>query len=494
MAKIIRDLSQLVMTRQQARTDELTGLANRRALLEALDQVAAHHSGGSLLLIDLDRFKDVNDRHGHAVGDQLLCGISRRLQAVTPADGLLVRLGGDEFAVLLVSARPSEAAAVAATIVATVEAVRAVDGLPVDVGASVGVANDLSGHDGGAGSLGSGEMLRRADVAMYVAKQSRSGFSVYDTALDGLARDRALLLEELRMVVAGLPDAASSEQIVVDYQAQLDACSLRVVGVEALVRWNHPRLGTLAPAEFLDIAEEQGLMRGLTAHVLARAAAQAMRWQPEAGELRVAVNLSTSSLADPHLLDDLDFALFESGLAPSALTVEITETTLMSDPELSLETVRQIVSRGVGVSIDDYGTGYSSLAYLNDLPATELKLDRTLTVRLTTDERTTAIVAGTIELAHRLGLRVVAEGVEDEATLCALQGLGCDEVQGYLFGRPSATPLLDRSALASGDSPPDAATHEIAEPDAHPRPAPYDGSTAQRVLSPADAAGVPQAS
>jgi len=317
------------------------------------------------------------------------------------------------------------------------------------------------------------ELLRRADVAMYRAKTSGEAVRVYDPQDDHASQERARLLEELRAALAGdthesdgsdgpgqsiglgesaTAEAAGSTQIVVHYQPQIDLRTGLVVGVEALVRWRHPRLGLLAPAAFLDLAEEHGLVGAITTRVLRTAAADAARWHAAGHRLRVAVNLSTSCLVNPALLPLLDVVLAETGLDPDLLVMEVTETTLMSDPDRALETAHGIRQRGVQLSIDDYGTGYSSLAYLGSLPATELKLDRAFTVRLTHDAATAAIVASTVDLAHRLGLRLLAEGVEDEATLAALAAAGCDESQGYFHARPEPAAAVSRRLVAATQS------------------------------------------
>lgn len=442
-AKIIRDLSQLAQSRQEARTDALTGTANRRALVTHLNEVVASPSGVCLLVIDLDRFKDVNDQHGHSAGDQLLCEISERLEALLPPQALLARLGGDEFAMLLESGRLADGRQLAAEVLEVISSPIEVDGRQLRIGASVGIAAVNSDPDVPFDEIEGDELLRRADVAMYVAKQSGSGHSVYHAGADAAARERLQRLEELKTILADSASRELREQLVVHYQAQLNADTREIIGAEALVRWQHPRLGMLGPDAFLDLAEENGLMGRLTARVINEACGQAARWREAGRPIRIAVNLSTSSLTDLNLLPTIDGALADNDLDPGALTLEITETTIMADREWCLDTTREIAARGIAVSIDDYGTGYSSLAYLSDFPAAELKLDRTLTARITGDKRTAAVVAGTIELAHRLDLRLVAEGVEDEATLTALRALNCDEVQGYLFGKPGPAHLLD---------------------------------------------------
>ncbi len=430
LIQLVRSLAGLAQSQREARTDDLTGIANRRGLSAALEVAADSDEETALLVIDLDHFKDVNDRHGHGVGDEVLQAVAHRLLTALPGRSLLGRLGGDEFAVVLPGATASEAMTIGC-------AAAELSAQPVEtsagrmaLGASVGVATtELDGH-------GNGELMRRADSAMYVAKRAGGGLSVYDGDADRRAQLERQRLEELRIVLG--PDASDHDrrQLVVHFQPQLDVRTGTVVGAEALVRWQHPELGLLYPDTFLDLVERNGGMAALTSHVLHEAAAEAVRWSLAGHHLRVSVNLSTSSLNGPELVTLVDRVTARTGIDYSRLVLEVTETTLMSDPGLALQVVRAIAARGIGISIDDYGTGYSSLAYLNDLPAVELKLDRSFTARLTRDPRTASIVAGTIDLAHSLGLRLIAEGVEDEATLAALTGLGCDETQGYLHARP----------------------------------------------------------
>ena len=261
---------------------------------------------------------------------------------------------------------------------------------------------------------------------------------VYDEQVAEVLREEARRVEELRVLLDS-PDAVRgvrAGELVTHYQPQVDLRTGRVLGVEALVRWEHPRLGLVGPGAFLDLVEEHGLMSRLTATVLEQAARQSVRWREAGMPLRVSVNLSATCLGDPQLLPLLDDVLAATTMRARDLVLEVTETSLMADPTSALEQMREIARRGIGISIDDYGTGYSSLGYLNDLPATELKIDRSFIDRLGTDPRTAAIVAGTVTLGHHLGLRLVAEGVEDEATLAAVRELGCDEVQGYVHSRP----------------------------------------------------------
>lgn len=426
--RLVRDLAQLATVRQEARTDPLTGVANRRALVEHVRAVAADPRG-ALLVIDLDRFKEVNDRFGHAVGDGVIRAAAARLAGTVGSRGLVARLGGDEFAVALVDADADAAVALGRDLRRELTRPIGVEGRVVRLEASVGVATTAVGARAASG------LLRCADAAMYDAKAAGGGVRLYDRESDARARDERDRVDALRRAldVDGHP---RDGRITTHFQPQVDAADGRVVGAEALVRWEHPEHGVLPPSAFLALAEEHGLMGRLTRRVLDQATHAAADWADQGCAVRVAVNLSTSSLGEPGLLEVVDDALARSGLAPGALVLEITETTLMDDPDRAVEVTHRLANRGIGLSIDDYGTGYSSLAYLNDLPAEELKLDRSFTARALADPRTRAIVSGTVELAHHLGLRLVAEGVEDRETEELLRALGCDRVQGYLHGRP----------------------------------------------------------
>jgi diguanylate cyclase len=420
----VRDLADHDRARRQAGTDDLTGLANRRTFTARL---AATAGTRAVLLLDLDRFKEVNDQHGHAVGDELLSRIAGELQRTLPAHAHLARLGGDEFAVILTGTGPEDAVAVGHELLAAVTAVELVVGTAAahQVGVSVGVAVS-SGSDQVTGT----ELLRRADTAMYAAKNSGLGVALHDDAADRAWRERVVLSDELHAALA----VEDTDEFEVHYQPQVDADDT-VAGVEALVRWRHPRLGLLAPGAFLEVLEERGLMPALTVLVARRAVADLTRWRAAGHDLRLSINTSSTYLSDPDLLRLLD-EITSGGADPADIVVEVTETSLMNDPDRALTTCREISARGFGLSIDDFGTGYSSLAYLANLPAVELKIDRAFTSRALADDRIAAIVAGTVELAHHLGLRVVAEGVEDPVTLDLVRRLGCDETQGYLHSRP----------------------------------------------------------
>jgi diguanylate cyclase (GGDEF)-like protein len=449
--QLVQDLSNLAQSRREAMTDELTGIPNRRALLAALDEALQSANSTTLLIIDLDRFKLINDRYGHEAGDEVLRHLAQAFSVHVPDGGILARLGGDEFAVLLVDVDLDRSTEVAHELAAAAAPLSDVKGRLLQVGASVGVATVVGPEVEG------GELLRRADAAMYRAKTSGDGVRRYDPAVDALAQEQLGLVEELHLALQG--PAINLEQIVVYFQPQLDTRSGRVVGAEALVRWEHPRRGLLAPDIFIHLAEENELMASLTARVMREAVLQAACWREVGYRLRVAVNLSASGLSHLSLLPLIDEVL-ATGMAPADLVLEVTETSLMKDPVEGLAAMHRIAARGVGISIDDYGTGYSSLSYMNDLPATELKIDRSFTARTTSDPRTAAIVAGTVELAHRLGMRLIAEGVEDEATLIAMSQLGCDETQGYLHSRPLPAHLFigwlqARTAAAAADAQPE---------------------------------------
>ena len=425
-ALAFREVNLLGDSRRQAVTDDLTGLANRRLLMERLAAALAGQNGRKvgLLLIDLDRFKEVNDALGHAVGDELLRRLGPRLAARARPQDTVARLGGDEFAVLLDPMPDSSYAEEAAKLVqdALAEPIQ-LDGLEVRIGASIGIA---VGPDHGADA---GELLRSADVAMYEAKGRRIGHRLYDPILDGSGRDRLRTVAELR---AALVDGG----LDVYYQPKLRLDTGAVDGIEALVRWQHPTRGLLLPGAFLPIAEQANLMRPLTLTILDRALADCAAWRAAGDDAGVAVNVSASGIVDPLLAGYVDRLLQRHGLPGSALQIEITETALADDADSARSVLAALRALGVGLAIDDYGAGYSSLAYLRDLSVDELKLDRSFVTGLADDATERAIVRSTVDLAHALGLRMVAEGVESEADWHELRELGCDLVQGYYIARP----------------------------------------------------------
>lgn len=441
MLHLIRMLALLATSRREAYTDELTGIANRRALSRAIAEVEAGGKDASLLSIDLDRFKDVNDRHGHGAGDEVLLALAARMRYASSVGSLLARQGGDEFALLLVGATSRTGFEVARALVAACREPVPTRAGAVALSVSVGVA---STEDGGRVS---GELLRRSDAAMYVAKQARDGVAVFDADTDARAAAERDKLDELRVILS--PDATAGDraQVVVHYQPQVDVATGRVVGAEALVRWMHPVRGLVPPGEFLELVERWRMMSALTSLVMGEAVREATRWRAAGLDLRLSVNISASSLGHPDLISGVARILEQSGLSSSALCLEVTESALMDDPEQAMDAMVSLARTGIDISIDDYGTGYSSLSYLVDLPASELKLDRSFTKRVLDDDRTGAVVVSTIELAGRLGLRVVAEGVEDAATLDFLRRSGCAVSQGYFHARPMDARSFLRWAL-----------------------------------------------
>ncbi|MEA2226415.1 MAG: diguanylate cyclase [Solirubrobacteraceae bacterium] len=419
--------------RRLAATDDLTGLPNRRHFDRRLRGAlgAARARGGSLalLLIDLDRFKELNDTLGHRAGDLVLAQIGPRLSTVLRAGDVLARLGGDEFAVLLPDAAGAEA--IGRRIGGALDERFTVDGIEVQIGASIGIAV-VPEHGADAETL-----LQRADIAMYQAKASQSGHAFYARERDRHSRERLALGGELR-------DAIGTEQLILHYQPKLDVATGEVHDVEALVRWQHPTRGLLAPGSFIALAEQTGAMPDLTRHVVDAALAQCASWRERGLDLGVAVNVSAATLLDAAWADDVDAALARHRVPPSRLRIEVTEDTVMVDPERALALLQRLAGRGVGVSLDDFGTGHSSLALLKHLPVDELKIDRTFIRDLLVDDADAAIVQTVVDLGRRLGLTVVAEGVEDAATLDRLAGAGVAVAQGFHIARPLPAAELEQ--------------------------------------------------
>jgi diguanylate cyclase (GGDEF)-like protein len=434
-----REVQQLAVSRTEARTDELTGLGNRRYLQENVGaQISKLERAGKLaiLLIDLDRFKEVNDSHGHSAGDALLVQVGERLSVYVRREDALVRLGGDEYAAMLLDVSVDEALDVAERMRVGLREAFIVGDIVINIDASIGIAMCPDS----ATTLGG--LLHCADTAMYEAKLNRLGSAVYDAGDDAGLDARRQLIKELRTAI-------DEGQLVLHYQPKLDLRTGQIAGVEALVRWNHPERGVLYPDTFIPSAERNGLMRTLTTCVLALALDQARQWRDSGLPTPVAVNVSASNLADPELPAQIKAMLQSRDLDGNALVIEVTETTLMNDTARALWVLHGLRALNIRISIDDYGTGYSSLARLRDLPISELKLDRSFVAALSFDPRTAAIVESTIQLAHSLGLTLVAEGIETAETLQLLTKMGCDVGQGFHLGRPIAaddlTPLLSRS-------------------------------------------------
>ena len=425
--------------------DTLTGLPNRAGLERRGRERIARGAPLSVLLIDLDGFKDVNDTLGHAGGDLLLALVGARFDTVLDEDDVLGRLGGDEFVVVLAGQGADGAHAAANRLRHTLAESFTVQGMTLDVDGSVGIATwspplgeRLLSEPPEATMT---ELLRQADVAMYVAKQSRRGTAAYEVAQDDKARRRLTFISELRR-------AMDSDELVVHFQPKICLPSGGPSGFEALVRWNHPERGLLPPAELIHTAEKTSLIDPLTTVVLDKALGAVRQWHDAGMHFAVSVNVSPHSLANPQLLHTVDRLLREYALDGRWLSLEITESALVVDEEGSLSALRQLKERGVTIAVDDFGTGYSCMSYLQQLPADELKIDRSLIDGLRASvplrpsghsvptDSALIIVRSTIELGHSLGLRVVAEGVETAETLATLTSVGCDEAQGYLIARP----------------------------------------------------------
>ncbi len=421
-----RQVQRLFDARRQAVTDELTGLGNRRFLFDSGKQRLLASAGThrpALVLIDLDNFREINDTLGHHAGDTLLREFARRLAARTADPDLLVRLGGDEFALLLTLGPEDDGRLIATRILDRLTQPLVIDGARVRIDASAGVAEHADMD------VEIPDLLRRADVALYAAKDAHSRVELYEPQLDEANRTRLETIQDLDAAIV-------NRQFVLHYQPKIDVDTGAVFGAEALVRWEHPTRGMLYPDAFLPVVEQSGLMNAVTRLVLESAVMQLAGWRKAGLALSVAVNLSASDLLDDSLAERVAGLLDTHGVPAGALELEITESVIMIDPKRACEVLEALRALGLRIAVDDYGTGYCALAYLRDLPVDELKIDRSFVASVTTDPRSAAIVRSTIELAHALGLKVVAEGIEDKPALDALTAFGCDYAQGYHFSRP----------------------------------------------------------
>ena len=431
----LRRLSEL--NRHQALHDDLTGLPNRACFGQQVEHAirVADQDGSQLavLLMDLDRFKEINDTLGHRYGDLLLIELSRRLQSVLRRSDTVARLGGDEFGILVrqLSAADDALDHALERLLAALEQPFLVDGLPLHVEASVGIARfPAHGRDVDA-------LLQRADVAMYVAKESGVPHALYTAEHDRHDTRSLTLLSEL-------PRAIREGELVLQYQPKLDIVTGQLAGLEALTSWQHPTRGLIGPGEFVPAAEKTGLIQPLTHYVLDRALGQVARWQSEGHRVDVAVNISMRNLHDTTLPEHVADLLRKWELPGDRLTVEITESAIISDPPRTTDIIRRLKALHVGVAIDDFGTGYTSLAYLARLAITQLKVDRSFVLNMGSDADAAAIVRSIITLGHDLDLEVVAEGVESKAIYEQLALLGCDAIQGFWLCRPLPPEELGR--------------------------------------------------
>jgi diguanylate cyclase (GGDEF)-like protein len=427
--------------RDQALHDPLTGLPNRLVLADHGHAVAvptqSELSGvkRTVLVVDIDRFKEVNDTLGYALGDLVLLEVARRLHGLGDPVEIVARLGGDEFAV--VASGVTEAVdpdGLATRLLAALSEAIEVGGVRLRLRASVGVAE--ADVDEAGASLGVPALLRRAEVAMYQAKADRRGIRRYSDDLERSSLSRLELAGELA-------DAIDKGEFRLDYQPKVDSLSRLVTGVEALVRWRHPTRGLLVPDAFIPLAEQTGMIRELTNWVLAKALSECSGWHRGGHFIPVAVNLSAATVHDPELMDAVTTAVSRSGLPPRSIELEITESAIMFDPEGALRSLESLVEYGVKLSLDDFGTGYSSLSYLQRLPVTAVKIDKSFVEPLLSDGTARAIVRSVVELAHGLGLSVIAEGVDSAAVMDQLTAIGCDALQGFYIANPMSPARLE---------------------------------------------------
>jgi diguanylate cyclase (GGDEF)-like protein len=435
--------------RHEAMHDALTGLPNRaylqRRLGTVLDDVAdGRTTSAAIMILDLDGFKEVNDTLGHQQGDLLLVEVGERLRMAVGPSGLVARLGGDEFAVLLEDADEDRATRVGRRVLRSLEHPIALEGMAVEVGGSLGLAL-APAHAGDPAGL-----LKRADVAMYDAKSSTRGLRVYDAELDSNDVSRLSLVAELRT-------ALNNGQVEVHVQPQARTASGDVRSVEALVRWQHPERGRISPDEFIPVAERSGLIGPLTTRVLDLSLAAVAGWRRKGVDLSIAVNLSSRSLLDADLVDEVSRLLRRHDVPPAQLTLEVTESSVMADPARATALLHELRGLGVRLSVDDFGTGYSSLSYLQRLPVDEVKIDRSFVTGLHDRAGDAAIVRAIVDLGRHLGLEVVAEGVEDQETWDLLAEMGCHIVQGWHLGKPmtpdALVPWLDERESRRHPSP-----------------------------------------
>jgi diguanylate cyclase (GGDEF)-like protein len=431
-AMLHRVRRQLHTQREQALHDSLhdplTGLANRALLLDRFEQSLRHgRRDGTmtgLLLLDLDRFKEVNDTLGHHYGDKLLTQIGPRLAAALREEDSVARLGGDEFAVLLPDiVSPAAAILVAERVRNALSEPFTIDALDLDVEVSIGVVvSGLHGDD-------APTLLQRADIAMYVAKKQNVGVFTYDPDIDSHSPEKLSLLSELRR-------ALDRHELVLHYQPKINLRTDEMCGVEALVRWQHPKQGLIPPDQFIPLAEHTGLIGPLTYYVLDAALGQVRKWADAGHRIPVAVNLSARNLLDEQLADKTQALLERHGLLADMLELEVTESAIMTEPVRAHASLAQLSALGIRIAIDDFGAGYTSLAQLKTLPVTELKVDRSFVTNMDTDSSNAVIVQSVIDLCHNLGLTAVAEGVETQSAMAALGREGCDFAQGYHMCRP----------------------------------------------------------
>ena len=416
-----------------AQYDPLTNLPNRNLLYERMEQalVSSRHESKplALILMDLDHFKEINDTIGHHAGDLLLQQVGLRLQGALRKTDTVARLGGDEFGVLLPGVDEEGANLAARQLLKALEPPFVIGELTMHARASIGIAFfPTHGED-------RDTLMRRADIAMYLAKQSANGYAVYSPEHDSYSPERLALIAELHRTI-------DNNQLFLAYQPKINLGTGTITGLEALARWQHPKIGLIPPDQFIPMAERTGFIKSLTLWGLKAALSQSRYWLQHGVGVPVSVNLSARILHDGGFPDRMEELLESYGIAPEQLELEITESVIMTDPAHALDILTRISRMGVGLSIDDFGTGYSSLAYLKKLPVNAVKIDKSFVIHMIKDQSDAQIVRSTIELAHNLGLKVIAEGIETREVWDRLVALGCDEGQGYYMSRPIGAPEM----------------------------------------------------
>jgi diguanylate cyclase (GGDEF)-like protein/PAS domain S-box-containing protein len=424
----IRDISdsfnQMLELQHMATHDHLTQLPNRKKLYEMVSCLVRDETRGfTLLLMDLDHFKAINDTLGHQFGDLLLLKIGNLITEWLSNSETIFRLGGDEFAVLIPNCTPIDGLSTAQVILANLDQPISIEEIILSIGASMGIVS-FPEHGKDIQTL-----LRRADVAMYSAKRLKSGYSIYNTEQDEKDPYRLLLMGDLRAAI-------ERNELYLVYQPKAELKTNAILSVEALLRWKHPSLGLIPPSDFIPIAEQIGLINSITTWVLHEALKQSKQWEAENIHIEIAVNLSARNLQDAELPVRLKALLQQNEVSPEKITLEITESFIMADPVRAKEVLMEIHDMGINLSIDDFGTGYSSLAYLKTLPVNTIKIDKSFVADMANDATDSMIVRSIIFLAHNLGLKVVAEGVEDRQSWDMLEAYGCDIIQGYYLQRP----------------------------------------------------------
>jgi diguanylate cyclase (GGDEF)-like protein len=412
----------------QAMFDGLTNLPNRALFSDRLQQAIfigrREQQPFALIALDLNRFKEINDTLGHHAGDAVLKQVAERLRGTLRESDTVARMGGDEFNILLPTVGHRDGACtVAAKIVGVLLPPMHVSGQQLEIAGSLGIAL-FPLHGEKADSL-----MRHADAAMYTAKRTQNHFKVYDAEVDQQADDRVALRNDLRRAISG-------DELVLHYQPKIDMESNCVTGAEALVRWQHPKHGLLYPDKFIALAEESGLIKGLTNAVLTTALAQCERWRKEGRDLSMAINISAVNIQDPEFPDEVAALLKQFDVPPSSIELEVTETAVMTEPERAVACIKKLSALGLQIAIDDFGTGYSSMSYLKELLVAKIKIDRSFVKDMAVNHNDAVIVRSTVELGHNLGMKVIAEGVESEKVWERLKALGCDSAQGYYMSHP----------------------------------------------------------